>query len=100
MKYAILDGKNIRPVDDVIEWASWFEANQGIRRVAINEVGGIKVSTVFLGINHSFDDSQPLWFETMIFGGHHDQYQERYETWDEAEIGHKKAVCLAFGREQ
>lgn len=31
----------------------------------------------------------------MIFGGQHDQYQERYSTWAEAEEGHKKAIKLA-----
>lgn len=35
-------------------------------------------------------------FETMIFGGEHDQYQERYSTWDEAEAGHKRAIELVF----
>ncbi len=31
-------------------------------------------------------------FETMIFGGANDGYQERYATWDEAERGHKR-IC-------
>ena len=30
----------------------------------------------------------------MIFGGEHDQYQERYSTWDEAIEGHKNACKL------
>ena len=46
------------------------------------------VSTVFLGLDHAFDGGTPLLFETMIFGGEHDEYQERYATWDEAEAGH------------
>lgn len=28
----------------------------------------------------------------MVFGGPKDQYQRRYETWEEAEEGHKKIV--------
>jgi hypothetical protein len=50
------------------------------------------VSTVFLGLDHQWGDGPPLVFETMIFGGEHDQYQERYSTWDEAEAGHKQGV--------
>lgn len=30
----------------------------------------------------------------LIFGGEHDEYQERYETWEQAEIGHKKALAF------
>ncbi len=39
----------------------------------------------------------PLWFETMIFGGEHDCYEDRYETWEEAEVGHRKAMDLVHG---
>jgi hypothetical protein len=30
----------------------------------------------------------------MIFGGEHNEYQERYSTWEEAEEGHKRAVAM------
>jgi len=33
----------------------------------------------------------------MIFGGEHDQFQERYRSYDEAEKGHEKAVRLILG---
>ena len=33
-------------------------------------------------------------FETMIFGGEHDQWQDRYATWDQAVEGHKAAVNM------
>lgn len=52
----------------------------------------VNISTVFLGLNHSWCEHKPLWFETMIFGGKFDEYQERYTTYDEAVEGHKKAV--------
>ncbi|WP_166903861.1 hypothetical protein [Mycobacterium sp. DL440] len=33
----------------------------------------VVVSTVWLGLNHSFtDDGPPIIFETMVFGGVHD----------------------------
>jgi hypothetical protein len=64
----------------------------------------VRVSTVFLGIDHRFQhkagDGGPLVFETMIFGGVHDGYQERYVSWREAEAGHRQAVLMAPLRRQ
>ena len=74
-----------------------FEEDRDKRIVEQTMVGDIKVSTVLLVINHNFGDGPPLIFETMIFGGEHDQFQERYRTWEEAEAGHKRAVALARG---
>ena len=58
--------------------------------------GGVLVSTMFLGFDHNMDSRGPpvLW-ETMIFGGKKDGYQERYASHVEAYKGHKKAVKLA-----
>jgi len=83
------------PVEcDLPEWAMWFE--QCDRCVARDEVWGVEVSTVFLGLSHQFGDGPPLIFETMIFGGPDDQeYQERYSTWEEAVAGHARAVALS-----
>jgi hypothetical protein len=64
------------------------------RHVAETNIGDIFISTVFLVINHAFDDGEPILFETMIFGGVHGGYCERYATWEEAEKGHKRAVEL------
>ncbi len=67
------------------------------RRVAKDEQDDIQVSTVFLGMNHNWDDGPPLIFETMIFGGEHSDEQWRYTTEAQALEGHKTAVALAFG---
>lgn len=87
--------KDRRPVPvDLMTWARAFERSDQ-RRVAQDTVGSVRVSTVFLGLNHRFgDEGPPLIFETMIFGGWHDQYQERFSTWEEAEAGHAKALRL------
>jgi len=54
------------------------------------------VSTVFLGLDHSRGDiDDPLLFETMIFGGEHDGWENRCSTWDEAERMHAKACKIA-----
>lgn len=50
------------------------------------------VSTVWLGLDHSFGVGPPLIFETMVFGGNLDQYQYRYATLEQARTGHDEAV--------
>lgn len=90
----ILDGHEPKAVD-LMTWARWFEtANRLVAKADLP--GDVSVSTVFLGLNHNFSPSgPPLIFETMIFGGEHDQYHERYATWDDAVAGHERAVALA-----
>lgn len=90
--YKLDDNKN------VVE-CSMFESeefiidpkNKIIEETSINDV---RISTVFLPIDHFLLDipHRPVVFETMIFGGKHDLYQERYCIYDEAVEGHKKAV--------
>lgn len=94
--FSILDKEhNVVPMDDQLTKWSEFSAEMPNRRVAEDYLkeGTVRVSTVFLGINHGFG-GKPLWFETMVFsaGGDSTDYCERYETWDEAVEGHKKAV--------
>lgn len=81
--------------DALYEWIEWFEASVD-RVVTQTEIGkGVRVSTVFLGINYAFsEDQSPLWFETMVFGGEHDQFYERYSTLEEAMLGHERAVAM------
>ena len=67
-------------------------ADPNSRRVAMTEICGAQISTVFLGINHNFGDGPPLLFESLIFGSPHDGEQRRYSTWDEAEKGHIEMV--------
>ena len=52
----------------------------------------VMVSTVFLGIDHNLNGGPPILFETMVFGGPHNEYQERYATWDQAEKDHDRVV--------
>ena len=76
------------------EYALQYQPDDPYKRhVGDDTVEGIRISTVFLGIDHSFG-GVPILFETMIFGGVHDDYQERYCTWIEALAGHKRAVEL------
>ena len=90
--YTLLDHTPI-PAPNLLEWARWFEIAN--RQVEKDHIGDIVISTVFLGIDHSFDvNGPPLLFETMIFGGEFDQEQRRYSTWEEAEAGHQEFVKM------
>lgn len=98
MTYYILEGHYVVEEPDLIKWGKWFKtANRTVAKTKINK--NVTVSTVFLGIDHSFsvnEDAQL--FETMVFGGDFSDCQMRYTTWDEAERGHQLAVQLVTGR--
>ena len=99
LRYGILDkNKKVVEVDNVYDWGRMFEENE--ERIVnltifIGKHGKVRISTVFLGLNHSFFEGPPLWFETMVFGGPLDQEQDRYTTWDEAKAGHEAMVKRA-----
>lgn len=83
------------------EWALWLENNRNERHLGNDTLSdGTRISTVFMGLDLSFLEYWPpvLW-ETMIFGGPHDQYQERYTSKEAAIKGHEKALRIARGEE-
>jgi hypothetical protein len=88
-KYILVDREPKR-CDDILEWGRWYETAQ--RHIGDDTINGVRVSTVFLGLDHSFSEGDPILFETMVFGGEHNEWQERYFTYDEAEAGHKNVV--------
>lgn len=103
----ILKGHEPVKEPDLMKWAQWFEtASRTVRKdtaivdVAGRPVGTIDVSTVFLGLDHSFGRGPPMLFETMVFGGPLDHECERCSTWEEAEQQHERMcerVKLAGG---
>lgn len=67
-------------------------------RVGEDKVGDVEVSTVFIGHDMGFcmrDGKRvAILFETMAFDANgNGDLIDRYETWEEAEIGHAKAVA-------
>lgn len=96
-KFILNDASEPVPCDDLLTWGKWMESRDA-RRVGADTIGDVRVSTVFLGLDHSFGDGPPLLYETMIFGGEHDQWQERYSTRDEALAGHLAAVVKVRGQ--
>lgn len=91
-----LEGKQAVPCPDLFEWATAFGATD--RQVALDDIGPLRISTVFLGLDHSFGHGPPLLFETIIFDGVEDAYQARSETWEQAERAHAEAVAVARAR--
>jgi len=99
----ILDEQG-NPVEEpeLLKWAEWFE-NSANRRVALTFVENKRISTVFLGLDHSFSnapDAVPVLWETMVFGGEHDEYQERYTSKDAALEGHWRIVEMCGGAKE
>lgn len=97
-KYILDENRNPVPVDTLEEWASRFEREN--RHVGHDTIGGMRISTVFLGLDHSFSsEGPPLLFETMVFGGegsHLEDFCVRAATWDEALANHQAAVKTAI----
>lgn len=89
------------PCPDLEAWAEWAFPNdpalqlrrRGVAQTRIRKY--VSVSTVFLALDHGFGRGAPVLWETMIFGGPHDGYQDRYSTREDAEAGHREAVRLA-----
>jgi hypothetical protein len=93
MRHYILD-ENGSPIRASLwDWAFWFETHS--RRVAETTVDDVWISTVFLGLDHSWGEGPPLIFETMVFGEHCALHGEmdRYTTWKQAEEGHAAMVA-------
>ena len=105
-RYIEVDGKPVR-CDDLAVWAQWYEANSRIverTEIGDEETGGetVTISTVFLAMDHNMGfgdrlDPRPVLYETLIFGGEHDNEMWRYCTREEAKRGHAKAVQLVTG---
>lgn len=91
----ILEERSIRAVD-MLTWATWFESHN--RNVAKTDMNGIRISTIFLGLDHNhFQKGPPLLFETMVFGGEHDGDMARCSTYAQAERMHIAVVRKVLG---
>ena len=88
------DGKPVAEPDSAA-WGRWFEAADRI--VAQDTVCGVRVSTVFLGLDHNVGEGAPLLWETMTFmeapEPAFDDLQERYATSEGALAGHNAMVA-------
>jgi hypothetical protein len=91
-KYILIDKEPVKTTDFTL-WANQFE-NANARRVGLTKVGKYEISTVFLGIDHSFNGGEPILFETMVFEppSYSDIDMDRCSTYLEAEKMHAEFV--------
>lgn len=107
--YILKDGK-VKKTKDLMKWAAWMEQAGEDRRIGFNKYKKYYVSTVFLGLDHSFGGKKPVLFETMVFKNRKstikvfkktfkinksvdiDGLFDRYTTIEDAKIGHKR-IC-------
>ncbi len=91
------------------EWANDFDRNDK-KRVAATHVADYWISTVWLGMDHSFGEGPPLIFETMVFNQSEvskrdkedwlDKWCDRYATEERALAGHAQVVAMVEERVQ
>jgi hypothetical protein len=105
LRHAILNEKGEVVPCDLMTWARWLEEDHRHRVIVRDNLPhGYWISTVFLGLNHSYFSAPPLWFETMVFepsdgkpspitGKIHklgnEAFCDRYTTLEEARAGHE-----------
>jgi hypothetical protein len=90
----ILDENNKPIRSTIVDCGKWLEENPERKGVKQEHIDDIFISTVFLGLDHAWQSDIPVLWETMIFGGEHDQYQDRYTSVEDALEGHQTALNL------
>jgi hypothetical protein len=99
MSWYILTTDNEPVAVSITKAAQWMEDNPKRKQIGFDilqdkDDNNISVSTVFLGLDHSWNNKGLILWETMIFGGINDQYQERYSSYEDALEGHQRAIDL------
>ena len=94
-RYYTLNGHTPVPCYDVQAWGRWFE--QADRWVGSTAVRGFRVSTIFLGLDHSFSgEGDPILFQTTVSSEEREVAEWRYSTWEQAARGHRTIVNGLF----
>lgn len=97
MNYYILKGRKTVKAKSLQEACNWYE-NFDQRQIASTVIHDIRVSTVFLMMDHRlFGDGPPVLFETMVFsqedaGVDIGDWTQRYCTYEAAVTGHNQVV--------
>ena len=77
------------------EWMKLFEDIE-YRRVALYEEGNYTVSTVWLGLDHSFGEGKPLIFETLVIRGADYEGEVMYRATTEEEALDQHAMVVSM----
>jgi plasmid stability protein len=97
VKHFRLDGHHVIECS-LEEWSVWFSSaiNDGSRTVGDDLIAGYRVSTAFIGLNHSASDEHRYIFETAVFDEHGEVgVMDKYAKWNEAREGHE-AICASM----
>lgn len=101
------DDRQPKVAESMDEWYAFVRRDFEDRsRVGDTETATMRVSTVFLGVDHSWRGPPPILFETMVFSlekyprefegkiyfAAEDFDTVRYSTWSDAEAGHAATV--------
>jgi hypothetical protein len=96
-----LEDKKVVACKDAVEWGMWFaNANRRVQETLLYLPNSVRVSTVFIGINFTFNDDTRNIFETQVFGGDYDGHKWYYSTWELAEAGHDIVVEIVSERKK
>lgn len=97
MRYWILDDAGEpKQVQSIEEWAHWANKDLGGANVVVEDaVEDMRISTIFLAIDHGWGKKPALW-ETMVFGGALAGEARRYTSKKDAIAGHVAMVATAI----
>lgn len=77
--------------EQLVAWAEWWEQNRFMADVTLPT--GVRVATIFLGLDASAGFGRSEFFETTVFGVDRKMKdQRRYRTYDDAMTGHAELV--------
>lgn len=97
MQYILLVNNVPQLATDEEYWA-WHENLPDTKKTTLGlkvdraEIKDSVVSTVFLGQSKGLLDGKPILFETFVSGGTFHSWQKRYNSYQDAQEGHKE-VC-------
>jgi hypothetical protein len=94
MFWLLDDAGEAVPAADIHDFMAWLVAHPESRHVGDTTTAGVRVSTIFLGLNTAVF-GRPLMFETMVFGATPDGESRPMYRWgsrSEALAGHQQMV--------
>ena len=89
-QYILDENREPQLETNLIAWGNWM--NEGDRRIALDKSKKCCISTVFLGLDHSFGGDIPVLYETLVDFPSGEEEMYRYETEEQAIEKHTQLV--------
>jgi hypothetical protein len=94
--YILNEKGEVVPEPDIVKWGMWFETHTQDRIVKQEWVENVRISTVFLGLDHRWGPiGPPILWETMTFSNRKDWDNEMSRcsgNREQAEAMHEEMV--------